>query len=981
MGAEQSASQTHKPVKGGQMSFEELRTWAARCIAWDDVSYASLHHRATVGTAIPGRPCRDISQLANSVERRLRDKPGDLWLCMATLDKVDTKEGNSGKPYAASLRKIENAVGYKSIWMDIDVGPTKIYKTLADAITALKKLIKAFLPPSMIVKSGGGLHVYWCLTESVSQALWRPLAHGLVALAAAAGLVIDAGCSTDPVRILRLPGTWNYKTTPPLPVTLAIADGPTYFLEKLQAKLPNSQESAFVLKSDIHIAPQAPADPDDDLAAGITKPTYAPRNADQVGSVCPLVWDTLNDGGVGQKQPLWHLMLGLAAGCEDPEVVAHRMSMGYATYHQQETDEEIARVIKERAVSRTLGPARCKTLQTAGATQCATCPHLQLNLSPLNVPGAYTNGHTHTATPTSISILPLPLGYSRGRDNYIYRDSVDTEGIQSQDLVFPFQVNNAFIQNAPKYTLNFDTIEETKESKFVSLPLSMLNDKMSLSRTLGEHGMPLQTTDATVKFMVAFTTKLRNSEGSIVRLAPIGWVLNKDGLQGFSFDRVCYTPTGTRAARALDATMVNQFTPCGKPDPVLESLSIIGAQKRPALDVFYLMSFASPLVKLSDIPGCIVVGHSSESGIGKTTSMQTGLAMWAHPTRGMGGLSDTLNFTAKMLTIVNSLTRYWDEVKTVADTKVLAALSHMITRQSEKGRSNRSGDGIQEQGMFETDMVVGSNTTLYDALTRESTTTTASHMRVFEFRVPKETHLEDASRLAHLAEQFKSNYGHVGVMYAKYLGENFEALQIKIAAVMDKLKEMFKFREDERFWVSLIARLLVAASVGNQLGITHVDTTGLIEFLKDEFFRMRAKVLVASNDMSQMDNVQGLLSQFLADKRAVNTLWTDTVPAGRGKPIPNSVKILNEGNSADRLGNIQVQISKSPAVLRIANYAITEYMTLRNIPPSIFTASLVKHYGARLTTAVLGGGSRLKTAPLPCWTIDLKGSGLMSLVE
>jgi hypothetical protein len=90
---------------------------------------------------------------------------------------------------------------------------------------ALKALIlfreKHGLPPySALVASGGGLHAYWISKTALTVKEWAPYAEGLRALLVTDKVVKDPGITTDVVRLLRVPGTFNHKTNPPKPVLL-----------------------------------------------------------------------------------------------------------------------------------------------------------------------------------------------------------------------------------------------------------------------------------------------------------------------------------------------------------------------------------------------------------------------------------------------------------------------------------------------------------------------------------------------------------------------------------------------------------------------------------------------------------------------------------------------------------------------------------------------------------------------------------------
>lgn len=148
----------------------------------------------------------------------------DLYFCTSLLNITQEK---NGKLQAVRLDK--NALAAKHIRLDLDVfvpGVDKVadkkYPSLEDAIVDLQKFIKsANLPPvSALVTSGGGLHVYWIFNRALPIAEWQPYANGLAGAALKYGLRADLGVTTDSVRVLRVPDTFNYKVDPPRPTAL-----------------------------------------------------------------------------------------------------------------------------------------------------------------------------------------------------------------------------------------------------------------------------------------------------------------------------------------------------------------------------------------------------------------------------------------------------------------------------------------------------------------------------------------------------------------------------------------------------------------------------------------------------------------------------------------------------------------------------------------------------------------------------------------
>ena len=134
-------------------------------------------------------------------------------------------------------RLADNVVGSRELRLDIDVGtePGK-YRTLQEATAALIRFSKAFLPPTMVLLSGGGLHVYWLVPTLMPKDVWCDLAGRLDGATMALGLLTDRKCTAGPERVLRPITTFNYKERAPRQVTLLQA-GPAYMVGQLTQAL------------------------------------------------------------------------------------------------------------------------------------------------------------------------------------------------------------------------------------------------------------------------------------------------------------------------------------------------------------------------------------------------------------------------------------------------------------------------------------------------------------------------------------------------------------------------------------------------------------------------------------------------------------------------------------------------------------------------------------------------------------------------
>jgi len=143
---------------------------------------------------------------------------------------VGTRDGRGGKK--------ENIVEIPAVWCDVDFKETPPRQLIEN--------FKTFpLTPSVIVESSGGLHLYWILSEPADQSELEGVVQANRQIAAALGG--DTG-ATDAARILRVPGTQNFKYRPPAPCVLKRVEGFEYTLDDFRDLLPEVEQPKASVK-------------------------------------------------------------------------------------------------------------------------------------------------------------------------------------------------------------------------------------------------------------------------------------------------------------------------------------------------------------------------------------------------------------------------------------------------------------------------------------------------------------------------------------------------------------------------------------------------------------------------------------------------------------------------------------------------------------------------------------------------------------
>jgi hypothetical protein len=349
-----------------------------------------------------GKPTQKIDEFMRLLSwAKSKPRITDIYYCLSLQGHFERNKNGASRV----TRSIADALLLRSIWLDIDIKePPKGYVTLHEALDALAEFVKVVkIPgPSALIGSGGGVHVYWISDEPLTQDAWRPYAEGLKAAAIQHGLRCDAGVTSDAARILRVPGTFNYKSDPPRPVKLLGIQETDYDFSTALSVLPPlavQSSSRSVVSSDGAFAGKSPAAafaslPKESLAEGLEREDR-PLDWAPLVKECAFFRNAYVTGGKDYDQPMWNLSTLMATFLENGHALAHRMGNKHQGYSKDSTDALWDRKTNERK-SRHLGWPSCNAIQSAGCAACATCKHFGKIKSPLNL--AFTTAQTDQKT-------------------------------------------------------------------------------------------------------------------------------------------------------------------------------------------------------------------------------------------------------------------------------------------------------------------------------------------------------------------------------------------------------------------------------------------------------------------------------------------------------------------------------------------------------------------------------------------------------
>lgn len=910
-----------------------------------------------------GRACETIDEFIKTLNWALTtDGEKDIYVAMSAQARMEEKTSKRGYTYKRALRSTNDVVAIKSLYIDVDV-KEGAYADTKEALTALKEFITAAsMPtPSAVVASGsGGFHVHWALDRVLTRDQWQPLANALARATQQHGLKCDSQCTVDAARILRVPETFNHKGDAPKPVRL-LSLGADVSTDEVIVALQPYMEAAPVL-------PKGTADTsvNDELGGGVTREA-PPIIIDEVAKHCGFIARSLGTGGKDNDNPLWFMTAAIAAHVQDGRDALHRMSEKHADYEETATNELFDRAVAKQK-ERNLGWPQCSKIAGYGCRDCQTCPLLAKNKSPLNFAQVSAAEIDNT----------LPDRFVRNPNGTIAVRAVMEDGTPFTITLTHYPIWAGWLSPDP-WILHFTTILNDSKSVVFELPAEVIGSKDGFGKYMSSKGFFVGEKEAkTLKeFFMAWIQKLQKTKFGVVSAVPFGWSVSNGDIDGFSYGGNVWGKNAERPAASPGGALAYQYGPHGTNDVWSQLSRVITDQNRPGLDAILASAFAAPLVHLLGHSGLMLNAYSTETGIGKTTAVKTAQAVWGHPVMAMTALDDTKNSILGKLGKIRHLPCYWDEIKSEQQVKTFIDTVFNLTGGRERARMAQDLS-LRDSGTWHTLLVSATNESLLDAMAAKNRSTAAGLVRLFEYHLPPPAErISDTGAVQQLIGKLEYNYGHAGLIYAKWLGANHEKATDEVAKLHSEICAETDSEQGERLWTNVITVLLKGADYANQLGLTQINLVSLKSFLLGVMAGMRKEVSKTPTGQNTTMTVSQILADFLNSTRQ-NLLETNRTWVGRGKPSKGAIQILNDYSRIQRLG---VQISKEDGIMRISSSFFSEWMNKNGHSRKAFLDKMEAEYGVKLMYGKLGGGTVLTGANEQLIVIDMNDAKLMDIIE
>lgn len=766
----------------------------------------------------------------------------------------------------------ENATYFKSVWMDIDCGENKKYVDKASAIEALVKFCNDnFLPVPTLVDSGRGVHVYWVWEDTVNRGLWTAVAEQLKQLCAQQGLHADESVTADAARVLRLPGTKNFKDDPPLDVSV-LREGEVTTYEK------------FV--SCVGVIPVLPEKPDyiSDEPSELQKSLQQ----NQVFRFSSILQKTADGLGCAQLQyiierpydrsePLWRAGLSIAKFCTDADIAIQIVSEGRPDYDYHAAARKAEPIV---------GPYTCKSFDGLNPFICKKCVNhktinspIRLGLEVLEAEEGETviladlKGNTFEYT---VPEIPSPYFRAKNRGIYLKTDD-DSILIYENDLYLVKRM-----LDPTRGDLVLAKLHLPKDApKEIIIPLSTLTSTEELRKLLASYGVISggKSFTSIQNYLIYCAKQQQHTHEAEILRTQFGWADDDTkfilGTKEIRADEVRYSPPSETTAAY--AKSLHEKGELAEWKQVINTYNLPGFEPH-ALAIFF--GFGAILMKFTGYSGLMVNLMNRESGTGKSTILKVINSIYGHPTEILGQERDTLAHKMFRLGINNNLPVTNDELTNMRGEDA-SIYSYAVSNGKGPGRMQSQANMERKNDTtWSTISISSSNSSLVEKIGAVKISSTGETARIIEYQIDATDNLTKDEAYQLFEGQLMRNYGVAAVPFIQHvIKHKTECLKL-LEKTLAEFDAKAAFTNRERFYSAGYAAGFTGGIIAKSINVHDIDVDRIMNWALRSLIPDNRSMLSGSR-VSYRENLGDFINQNLNNILVING------PVNAGQPLPD----------------------------------------------------------------------------------------------
>lgn len=719
----------------------------------------------------------------------------------------------------------ENATAKREFYIDVDCGDTKPYATKADGLSALKQFAKSTgLPRPTIIDSGRGIHAHWLLNNPVPVHEWEAVAKALKDKCVELDFKVDGGCTADIVRVLRVPGTINYKDGSDVVLLTPVV---YYEYDDLRAIIGAQKQDIFAKARQVTQSQTREGMTEVQKLIASNKSAKFEKiwHLSVEGNGCAQIDYAIVNAGT-LSEPMWRGALSIAQFCEDRDWAIHEISKNHPAYDPAQTELKAAK---------TQGPYTCETFANLEHPQlCSGCKFKGKIKSPIQIGSEVKRSEEAPQIIVKVDAeevlydLPkYPFPYFRGANGGVYRESgIDKETGEKQTAliyhcdIYAFKRQRHYEYGDVVWIRCHTPRDGVRE---FMLPQSDIGATDRLRDGISKEGVTLfdiKQLKSFQEFLGKQIEQLQHQEKAESMNVRFGWTIDNTFIVG---DRE-YTAKGVKRISAADVVQdyVGWFKPQGSIDVWK---TVVSAYEPEAFDMHaagVLAGFGSVLMQISPESGGVLSYYSKASGTGKTTILKLANSIFGDPKALMKDARDTKLSKVHRMGLLNGIVTTIDEMTNIHPDE----LSDLLYGSTQGRGRDRMHSGTNAERSNKTTWkcisVWSSNASVEDKLGTIKADPQGELARVLEvhLQTPVPTDVLESQKLFN---SINTNYGHAAHEFLSWVIPNLDTAKDIWNKVRDKLYTQKNWTQTERYKLNMVVCIVAAGIITNSLGLTNYN--------------------------------------------------------------------------------------------------------------------------------------------------------------
>ena len=795
---------------------------------------------------------KQIEEIDQPVEDWLQ-KRYDIYFALATFKTADN-------------RRATNAFQIRSFFLDMDGYASRKEAALSlDAFVEKTGLSSLGMP--WLVNSGGGLHVYWPLTEPVDVVDWKPVAEDLKRLCKQEGLRIDMTVTADAARVLRIPGTMNFKKKYPVPREVKLlAEGDNFAFDDIVKCIADH----LVEPSPMRAPPlQLPGTrpPKDTSAAKLTlisnsATSFALMEKNSDCAQIKFYRDNAADDGM---EPLWRGLLSWAKVCEDGEEAARELSALHP-YDEDRMRNKLAEI---------KGPYPCRKMDSENPGVCTSCVHAGAITNPLIMGRVIKTDNTEKeiqltaeqileadedeeelplASTLSVIRPEPPRGYSYGVNGGVYaereeKDEQTKKKVKKTVQILPYDLFVVHILKQDSDHLVNLAATRPEGTTIINMPQKAVVSKEETVKWLANQNVLAsfgQNNDKNLfDYVRASVEQASLTKKVLVVPKQFGWQEDESFVYN---ERVFYKNGAVAQIPMPGLENINRNT-CSKGtiDGWRDAWTTIFI-KRKMYDLLAcaMDSFGSILMQFTQFEGFVWHLGGKTSGTGKSLTLSAKAGVWGHPVRYRTGKGTSPVAMQNRAGILNSMPLLIDEItSTQRDNMEWAPgfiFNHTEGQGKERMESSANKERINDTNWHST-VTMTSNEVLTDYMAGARKFSSNGELRRFLEWTPSVALQWNPEELE-AVRALKMHFGVAGEAFIRWAVKNQATVRRLVEDTYNQLKVEMSFSGDERYWNAGTASTVAACILTSRQysNIIDVPVLNIIDSLKDKVNHSRSVI-------------------------------------------------------------------------------------------------------------------------------------------